>query len=127
MKPSRIFAPIILEPATITPQIRRMRWADDQYGAMGRHGPADKMEPIAGRVGWCVMGIETLNIAAHAAGFAMAGSEEAFDDRGADPRAAETQWKPGRPVLVREGPESRTDWMSLLQGLFGRRARVSPV
>lgn len=89
-------------------------------------GRERNLEQMLGRAGWCVMGIETLNIAAYAAGFAMAGSEEAFDGLGAEARAVEPRWQPGRAVLVREAPESRTDWISLLQGLFGRRAPVSP-
>lgn len=75
------------------------------------------------------MGIETLNSAAHAAGFAMAAPEEAYEDLEALPtraespaRQAELQWQPSRGVLVQERPADRSgDWMSLLLGLLGRR------
>jgi hypothetical protein len=78
------------------------------------------------------MGIETLNSAAHAAGFAMAAPEEAYEDLEALPsrvdspaRVAEAQWQQSRGVLVHEkvhataGP--RTDWLGLLLSLVGRR------
>jgi hypothetical protein len=76
------------------------------------------------------MGIEALNSAAWAAGFAMAGSEDAFEDTfegtGAAARTVETRWTPGEAVLVREPPGEKSDWLKALLGLFGRRARVSP-
>ena len=72
------------------------------------------------------MGIEALNSAAWAAGFAMAGCEEAFEDTDRTAKAAEARWTPGEAVLVREPPAERSDWLKALLGLFGRRARVSP-
>jgi len=75
------------------------------------------------------MGIEALNSAAWAAGFAMAGDEEAFEDTDATAmtvKAAEARWTPGEAVLVREPPGERSDWLKALLGLFGRRAPVSP-
>jgi hypothetical protein len=71
------------------------------------------------------MGIETLNNAAWAAGFAMAASEE-FDDAGGPVRAADAQWRPGEAVIVREQRVDRVDWVKALLGLFARRAPLSP-
>lgn len=75
------------------------------------------------------MGIETLYSAAHAAGFAMAADEAAFDDGGVHARLADAQrqdqrqavWQPSQAVLVREVAEDRPDWVTLLLRLFGRR------
>jgi hypothetical protein len=75
------------------------------------------------------MGIEALNSAAWAAGFAMAGSEDAFEDTDATATMAKTveaRWTPGEAVLVREPEAEKSDWLKALLGLFGRRARVSP-
>jgi len=71
------------------------------------------------------MGIEALNSAARAAGFAMAASEEPYAEAEAKP--GETQWRPGEAALIE--PE-RTgfrigDWMRSMLGLFGRRAPAS--
>jgi hypothetical protein len=79
------------------------------------------------------MGIETLNSAVHAAGFAMAAPEEAYEDLEALPqtvlatpgrssRLTELQWQPSRGVLLHEKPADRGDWMGALLSLFGRRA-----
>jgi hypothetical protein len=73
------------------------------------------------------MGTETLYSAAHAAGFAMAAPEEAYEDLVALPETAsphlpaELQWQPGGCVLVHETPGDRSDWINLLLGLLGRR------
>jgi hypothetical protein len=72
------------------------------------------------------MGIEALNSAAWAAGFAMAGSEDAFEDTDAKAKTVEARWTPGEAVLVREPTAEKSDWLKALLGLFGRRARVSP-
>ncbi len=37
-------------------------------------------------------------------------------------RSAELQWQPARGLLVQGTRVSRSDWMSLLLGLLGRRA-----
>jgi hypothetical protein len=74
------------------------------------------------------MGIETLNSAARAAGFAMAASEDAFDDAvGLTEATADAKWRPGEAVLMRESPVDRADWIKILLGYFhfGRRAPVS--
>jgi hypothetical protein len=73
------------------------------------------------------MGIERLNTAARAAGFAMATSEEPFDDVGlSGMQALNSQWRPGEAALVHAPPSERGDWLKAVLGLFGRRARVSP-
>jgi hypothetical protein len=84
------------------------------------------MEPVAGRAGWCVMGIEKLNSAAWAAGFAMAPPEDSFEEAGSAVKTVTTQWRPGEAVMVREPSIDRSDWLKALFGLFGRRAPVSP-
>jgi hypothetical protein len=74
------------------------------------------------------MGIETLYSAAHAAGFAMAAPEEAYEDLVALPvvqspsLSPELRWQPSRGVLVHETPVGRSDWMGVLLGLVGRRS-----
>jgi hypothetical protein len=72
------------------------------------------------------MGIEQLNSAAWAAGFAMAASEDAYGDDCVVVRPIEAQWTPGRAIMARERDVERIDWMRALLGLFGRRAPVSP-
>jgi hypothetical protein len=78
------------------------------------------------------MGIETLNSAARAAGFAMAAPEEAYEDLEALPhtgvapperssRLTELHWQPNRGVLLHEKPAERGDWMGVLLSFFGRR------
>jgi hypothetical protein len=71
------------------------------------------------------MGIEQLNSAAWAAGFAMAASEEDFEDGCVVVEPVEAQWTPGRAVVVRGPAADRTDWLRALLSLFGRRAPVS--
>jgi hypothetical protein len=74
------------------------------------------------------MGIEALNSAAWAAGFAMATAEDAFDDGCPNPaqtlnaQSVNAQWRPGEATLVHERPG---DWFKAILSLFGRR-RVSP-
>jgi len=73
------------------------------------------------------MGIEQLNSAAWAAGFAMASSEDEYQDGCAVvTQPVETQWTPERAVVVRQPAVERVDWVRALFGLFGRRAPVSP-
>ena len=72
------------------------------------------------------MGIEQLNSAAWAAGFAMAASEDDYEDGCVVARPLETQWTPGQAIMVRERDVQRADWVRTLLGLFGRRAPVSP-
>jgi hypothetical protein len=71
------------------------------------------------------MGIERLNIAAHAAGFAMAAPDEDVEAMLPEARsAAALQWEPSRAILVRETVTDRADWLSVLLGLIGRRTPV---
>jgi len=84
------------------------------------------------------MGIEKLNSAAWAAGFAMAACEDAYEDEAssaaassaaalsAAARAADSRWRPGTAVMLREPRLDRADWVRAVLGLFGRRAPVSP-
>jgi hypothetical protein len=78
------------------------------------------------------MGIEKLNSAARAAGFAMAPPEDPLDDvsgptdpatalvKAAGVKAAGAPWRPGRAILVRHAARDRTDWLSVLLGLLRR-------
>jgi hypothetical protein len=84
------------------------------------------------------MGIEQLNNAAWAAGFAMAASEDDYEEGCVIVQAVETQWTPsrtpdrtpdgttGRTTPVREPEVERVDWVKTLLAAVGRRARVSP-
>ncbi len=77
------------------------------------------------------MGIEQLNSAAWAAGFATAASEDDYEDGCVvvtQPlgQPLGTQWTPGQAIMVRERDVQRADWVRTLLGLFGRRAPVSP-
>ncbi len=80
-----------------------------------------RLEQATGRPGWCVMGIETLNNAAHAAGFAMAAPEEPFEDFSAEIGSSTAQRQPSRAILAQGALGDRADWVSLFLGLFGRR------
>lgn len=75
------------------------------------------------------MGMETLNSAARAAGFAMAADEA--EDRGKLEEIAESDaWRPGEAILLKDihqQPEkaapSVTDWVKgAVFGMLGRRA-----
>jgi hypothetical protein len=74
------------------------------------------------------MGIERLHSAAHAAGFAMVATEDAYEDLEAVSRPVaspsqpvQLQWQPSRGVLVHETPGTRSDWIGVLLGMLGRR------
>jgi hypothetical protein len=76
------------------------------------------------------MGMETLNSAARAAGFAMAASDEPYQQAETG-KTENAEWRPGEAVLrtvpVRQQPHHRTgDWLKGLLGLFGRRIPASP-
>ena len=72
------------------------------------------------------MGMETLNSAARAAGFAMAASDEPYEDVKAEVKVVEAQWRPGEAILLQADPTQRKpgsgDWIKGVLGLFGRRA-----
>jgi hypothetical protein len=76
------------------------------------------------------MGIETLNNAARAAGFAMAPDEGVADEPRPEIKAEGGAWQAGEPVLrtapatfvVAKSSVSTTDWVKGVFGAFGRRA-----
>jgi hypothetical protein len=75
------------------------------------------------------MGMETLQSAARAAGFAMAPSDEA--DQQAETGAVErSQWRPAEAMLVpspgQQQPGKAADLLRGLFSYFGRRAPASP-
>jgi hypothetical protein len=77
------------------------------------------------------MGIEALNNAARAAGFAMAASEEPYGEVEVvlvEAKPAEPRWQPGSAVVVHETERAAFrlgDLVRGMLGLFGRRAPVS--
>lgn len=69
------------------------------------------------------MGMETLNSAARAAGFAMAVSDET--PAVVEAKAEAQSWRSGEPVLVHQTAPSKAAlvvWLKSLSGLFHRRA-----
>ncbi len=76
------------------------------------------------------MGMETLNNAAHAAGFAMVGSDDLFDEPKVEAKLEEKSWRPGEAVLLHAPPKegqakphaSMTEWIRGMLGVSGRRA-----
>lgn len=71
------------------------------------------------------MGIETLNTAAHAAGFAMAADEVAEDK--AEAHVETESWRSEAVLLAPDTAESKTvpstaDWLKSLFGMSGGRA-----
>ena len=76
------------------------------------------------------MGIETLNTAARAAGFAMATSDEASSDNKASAKPETESWRSGDAILLDPEPSdaavkvasSSGDWLKSLLGVFGRGA-----
>jgi hypothetical protein len=70
------------------------------------------------------MGMETLNTAARAAGFAMAGTEEIFEERRPEPVpvSAGTALVPTAPIR----PQGMMEWLRSYLGFLGGRAPASP-
>lgn len=73
------------------------------------------------------MGMETLNSAARAAGFAMAASDEPLNQSGAEFKPDTQTLRPGEAVVLQsaatpKSAASMTDWVKSLFGLFGRGA-----
>ena len=70
------------------------------------------------------MGMETLNTAARAAGFAMAGTEEIFEERKTEPVpvSAGTALVPVAPMR----PQGMMEWLRSYLGFLGGRAPASP-
>jgi hypothetical protein len=72
------------------------------------------------------MGIETLNTAAHAAGFAMA-ADEVAEDKKAEAEVETESWRSEAVLLAPDTAEgkavpSTADWLKSLFGMSGRRA-----
>ena len=74
------------------------------------------------------MGMETLNSAARAAGFAMAASDEPYE-QAARIKIETVQWRPAEPLLLAPtGPRANrtSDWRTVFWSMLGRRAPASP-
>jgi hypothetical protein len=67
------------------------------------------------------MGIENLNSAARAAGFAMAASDEPYEDRKPQAKVEQQDWRPTEAVLLTPATIER-HWFRAMLGFFGRRA-----
>jgi len=77
------------------------------------------------------MGMETLNNAARAAGFAMAGTDEIYEEPKSQVTPVAAGWQTPEAVLPQDTamalrPQRTGDWLKSLLGLFGRRAPASP-
>jgi hypothetical protein len=76
------------------------------------------------------MGMETLNNAARAAGFAMAASDEPYEEVKTEAKVEATGWRPSEAVMLTpaklERPHKVGDWLRTMLGVFGRRAPASP-
>ncbi len=74
------------------------------------------------------MGIETLNTAARAAGFAMATSDEVAEEKKAEAKVETESWRSGEAILLAPATSdakavpSTADWLKSLLGMSGRRA-----
>jgi hypothetical protein len=76
------------------------------------------------------MGIEALNNAARAAGFAMAAPDDTPEEEVARKPALETSWRPAAPVGLLAAPavvhvarpSQVTDWFKAMLGATGRGA-----
>ena len=73
------------------------------------------------------MGIEALNTAARAAGFAMAAPDDTPEEEVARRPAVEASWRPGTAVSLRAPvqaarPSHVTDWFNTMLGASGRGA-----
>jgi hypothetical protein len=78
----------------------------------------------------CVMSIETLNTAVHAAGFAMATSDEPADDPRRDKLFESEAWRPGEAVLLSPDEaavaKAAPTIAERLKGVFGLLSRGAP-
>ena len=74
------------------------------------------------------MGMETLNSAARAAGFAMAAADEPDDQIKVEARPEQTrQWRSAHPLYAVKPKAFRPgDWVKGFAGFFGWRAPASP-
>ena len=88
------------------------------------------LEHILGQRVQCVMGIETLNNAARAAGYAMAASDDLLNSSTAEVRSESEAWRPGEAIMPSQAaPQSVgtlqvvTEWVkSRVFGVFSRGA-----
>ena len=75
------------------------------------------------------MGMETLNNAARAAGFAMAASDEPYEQVKAEGKPVPA-WRPSEalvlPAASLQAPHRSAEWLRSMLGFFGRRAPASP-
>lgn len=74
------------------------------------------------------MGMETLNSAARAAGFAMAASDEPYETP-ATVKVEAQGWRPSEAMMLTPAvarPSHAGAWFRGVLGLFGRRAPASP-
>lgn len=76
------------------------------------------------------MGMETLNSAARAAGFAMAASDEPYEEVKTEVKVETNSWRPSEAVTLTsaklEHPHGAAYWFRSMLGIFGRRAPASP-
>lgn len=72
------------------------------------------------------MGMETLNSAARAAGFAMAGTDEIFEERKVEQAPVSPESVALVPVAAPVRRQGVTEWVRSHLGYFGRRAPASP-
>lgn len=76
------------------------------------------------------MGMETLNSAARAAGFAMAASDEPYEEVKAEAQVDAASWRPSQAVMLTSDKVGRPlrmgDWFRNVLGFFGRGAPASP-
>ena len=75
------------------------------------------------------MGMETLNSAARAAGFAMAASDEPYEQVNTQSQIETGNWRPNEARLLipeNAGAPRTVEWFRTMLSLFGRRAPASP-
>lgn len=75
------------------------------------------------------MGMEKLNSAARAAGFAMAASDEPYDEVKTEVKTEVTAWRPTGAAMLTPTTQDRPhkgEWVRTVFGFFGRRAPASP-
>src|SRR5262245_57734968 len=84
------------------------------------------LERLLGLESSRAMGIETLNTAAHAAGFAMA-ADEVAEDKKVEAQAETESWRSEATLLAPNTSDGKTtpstaDWLKSLFGMTGGRA-----
>ena len=92
--------------------------------------PEPILERLLGQKSFGVMGIEALNNAARAAGFAMAAPDDTPEQEVVRKPVLETGWRPAAPVGLLAAPATVsiarpsqvTDWFKTMLGTTGRGA-----